>query len=325
MIKIFLLLIISFQITKQLDTQNIQDTQLEDVNLNLKVNDFKKINIQTNQKLHVCFEREKTYYITLLSKKDTVKIDITNKNELDCHDLKNDKTNLVTFQLIINNTNINCSDFSINEDAEIQITCVGKTDITEYEKIEYNVDQEIKVTKNNFIIFLTESDEEHEKFDMKFNFKDDIQGEKVHYGFLYLPTDNLDYIALGKNYEDLDNTDFGESAKEITVNNKYYEKDKDSVKKHFAFIFSIDSEVKKVQEYSFTINSEIINAFLIVSIVIALVFAVITFFLIRRKQSSESTTIEGGGESFYQNKNKDEKEEKEEKEEKDDKEEATEN
>ena len=69
-----------------------------------------------------------------------------------------------------------------------------------------------------------------------------------------------------------------------------------------------------IEEFSFTINSEIINVFLIVSIVIALVFAVITFFLIRRKQTSEMLNVEGG-ENFYK------KEEKE----KDDKEEATEN
>ena len=61
-------------------------------------------------------------------------------------------------------------------------------------------------------------------------------------------------------------------------------------------------------EFSFTINSEIINIFLIVSIIIALIFAVITFFLIRRKQTSESVNIENQ-ENFVTNDKKEEKEE----------------
>jgi flagellar basal body-associated protein FliL len=65
---------------------------------------------------------------------------------------------------------------------------------------------------------------------------------------------------------------------------------------------------KKIDSYSFAINSEIINVFLIVSIVIALIFAIITFFLIRRKQSSESTNIEG--DNLLKGNEKEENEEK---------------
>ena len=319
MIKIFLLLIISLQINNQLE-----DTQK---NITLSDNSIKTQEIKKDEKLRINFEKngDKTYYITLLSLTKGVNINILNVEQQGIDALNNNNADLVTFKIAKNNTKDYDLEFTVSADTKIEVTCVAALNTYEYQKIEYNVDQEIKVEKNNFIIFLTDSDEEYEKFDMKFNFKDDIKGRTVHYGFLFLPTNSLEYIALGKHYEGLDNTKFDESAKEITVNNKFYEKGKDNLKKHFAFIFSIDAEDKKIDEYSFTINSEIINAFLIVSIVIALVFAVITFFLIRRKQSSESTTIEGGGENFYQNKSKDEKDEKEEKEEKDDKEEATEN
>ena len=319
MIKIFLLLIISFQITNQ-----FENTQK---NITLSDNSIKTQEIKKDEQIYVFFEKEKdeTYYITLLSLTKGVNINILNVEQQGIDALNNNNADLVTFKIAINITKGYELKFTVSADTKIEVTCVATRNTFEYQKIDYNVDQEIKVEKNNFIIFLTDSDEEYEKFDMKFNFKDDIKERTVHYGFLYLPTESLEYIALGKNYEGLDNTKFDEAAKEITVNNKFYKKDKDSLRKHFVFIFSIDAEDKKIDQYSFTINSEIINAFLIVSIVIALVFAVITFFLIRRKQSSESTTIEGGGESFYQNKSKDEKEEKEEKEEKDDKEEATEN
>ena len=317
MIKIFLLLIISFQVSTKLGAEDTNPIKLEK-------NCLKKASVQKNQKLYLQFLENGTYYVTILSSNNK-KINISKSENYNLEDLKNNYTDLITFKLDLYDLNIEELDpieLTVQEDADIEVTCVAKSDNTEYEKIDYNIDQEITVKKNNFVIFLTDSDEEYEKFNMKFNFKDDIKGKTVHYGFIFLPTDSLEYIALGKQYSDLKDTKFDESAKEITVENQYYEKDKDKLKKHFAFIFSIDTETEKIGEYSFTINSEIINAFLIVSIVIALVFAVITFFLIRRKQSSESTTIEGGGENFYQNKAKDEKEEKEEK---DEKEEATEN
>ena len=313
MIKIFLLLIISFQVAIPFD--------VEEPFLNLTKNYLGKKSIKKNEILKLIFPGNGIYYVTILSSNNK-KINITNPKNFELHDLKNNYTDLITFKLDLNVEEPDPIKLTVQEDADIEVTCVAKSDYTEYEKIDYNIDQEIPVKKNNFVIFLTDSDEDYEKFDMKFNFKDDIKEKTVHYGFICLPTDSLEYIALGKQYSGLKDTKFDESAKEITVDNPYYEKEKDKLKKHFAFIFSIDTETEKIGEYSFTINSEIINAFLIVSIVIALVFAVITFFLIRRKQSSESTTIEGGGENFYQNKAKDEKEEKEEK---DEKEESTEN
>ena len=50
------------------------------------------------------------------------------------------------------------------------------------------------------MIFL--GDEKVEKFDMKFNFKENIKNKKATYGFLYLPTKNTEYIVLGKHYRE---------------------------------------------------------------------------------------------------------------------------
>ena len=122
---------------------------------------------------------------------------------------------------------------------------------------------------------------------------------------------------------------------EEKIVNKFPKKDiREPYKPVLAFIFSVDVNTK--QTFSYSINSEIINIFLIVSIVIALVFAVITFFLIRRKQSADSNSIEGaegllkgdkeegegeGKEKEKEEKGENEKDEKEgdEKEEKEDK------
>ena len=118
---------------------------------------------------------------------------------------------------------------------------------------------------------------------------------------------------MGKSFKQLKCENFSGSSRQLSVENKVKDSS-NGLKNYIAFIFSINSNNGEIKEYSFTINSEIINVFLIVSIVIALIFAVITFFLIRRKQTSEMLNVEGG-ENFYK------KEEKE----KDDKEEATEN
>ena len=151
--------------------------------------------------------------------------------------------------------------------------------------------------------------------DMKFKFNNDsILNKYITYGFILLPSDIPEFIAQGKYYTsfnpNLTVRFMNHTEIEETIPNPYYENAisrENQFKPHFAFIFSIDSE-KKIDNYSFAINSEIINVFLIVSIVIALIFAIITFFLIRRKQSSESTNIEG--DNLLKGNEKEENEEK---------------
>ena len=246
--------------------------------------------------------------------------------------------------------NVGNISFNVTNDTSVEITYTtlrgdneSLTDPYYYKKIEYNIDTQIDVTHNNFVIFL-ENENVSEKFDMKFKFNESCHINKwpVYFGFLFLPNDDNHYIALGKKYKNANignivEYNFTKNEDEIIVNNSYYKKQsKDGIKTKFAFIFSIDKPDEMFGNFSFSINSEIINIFLIVSIVIALVFAVITFFLIRRKQSSESSTIENTdgllkdgdkGENEGKDENegkedeeKDEKEEKKENEEKDEKE-----
>ena len=160
-----------------------------------------------------------------------------------------------------------------------------------------------------------DKNEEYKQLDMKFKFNNDsILNKYITYGFILLPSDIPEFIAQGKYYTsfnpNLTVRFMNHTEIEETIPNPYYENAisrENQFKPHFAFIFSIDSE-KKIGNYSFAINSEIINVFLIVSIVIALIFAIITFFLIRRKQSSESTNIEG--DNLLKGNEKEENEEK---------------
>ena len=309
--KIFLLLILFIEIVSYLQEGENDPITLEENNL-IKINVTK----DNNQILNF-LERNESFYITILSLTKDVKINMDNIQSTAGSEKDPIKDNNQLFTLKIKNQEINSENtqghisFNVSENTEVEITSVRQNPNTEYKKIDYQLDQEIKVSKNNFVIFL--DDEEIEKFEMKFSFKDDIKNQEVCYGFINLPTNKPEYIPTGKHFNNsLTCEKFHESSRQMTVNNKLKS---DSLKPHAAFIFSINNDNKVINEFSFTINSEIINVFLIVSIVIALIFAVITFFLIRRKQSSESGTIEG-----EDNYNK-----KEEKEEKDDKEEATEN
>ena len=314
--KILLLLILLTEISSLLEA-NDQPEDLENntyVRVNMTGLPYKILNLKGDNG---------TFYINILSLKKGVEININKFNKSTTGlEKKTDMYPFKTFKIEELNDEDKYINFSVSQNCIVEITSVLKNDrlrCNEYKKVDYEIDTEIKVDKNNFVIFL--DDEDVEKFEMKFNFKDDIKNKQITYGFINLPTKDENYLVLGKHYKNNDSDSsqlkqdtFSEAAKQITVDNPFHKKSKDSIKPNLAFIFSIENEGKMIEEFSFTINSEIINVFLIVSIVIALVFAVITFFLIRRKQTSEMLNVEGG-ENFYK------KEEKE----KDDKEEATEN
>jgi hypothetical protein len=253
------------------------------------------------------------FYITILALKKGAKITIENVGVYQNLTNSEEKENILNKEIKLTeqfNKDIRYINFSVSEDCEVEVSSILKNQFKEYQSIEYKIDTEISVEKNNFVIFL--KDEDVEKFEMKFNFKDDIKEKDVTYGFIFLPTESPEYLVLGKHYKrynsKLQELKFDAAAKQIKVDNPYYKNDKETNKEHLAFIFSIDCEDKMIEKFSFTINSEIINVFLIVSIIIALIFAVITFFLIRRKQTTEGTNIEGG-ENLYKKNEKEEKEE----------------
>ena len=311
--KIFLLLILFIQISSYLEEEE-NNIELGDNNRYIFNSSEGK-----DQKLYFT-EKNESFYIAILSlEKAKINLDNNNTSSEIEKELANDNQLLlinIKEQVITSENQIGNLTFNVNGNTEIEVTSVRKNPNTEYKKIDYQLDQELKVkNNNNFVIFL--DDEDVEKFDMKFSFKDDIKNEEICYGFIRLPFNKKEYIPLGKKYDGtLKCEKFDDNSKQLSIDNPYYKKNKDNLRPYTAFIFSINKEDKLIQEFSFTINSEIINVFLIVSIVIALIFAVITFFLIRRKQSSESGTIEGDDNSYNK---------KDDKEDKDDKEEATEN
>ena len=324
--KIFLLLMLSIQILSlsenneiiYLDTNNI-------INITMNAAEKKNLSLPGG-------EGDK-YFLTILALTKGVKISIN--QVVDFGGSNNNpniepKENIFTHSRESDKYKYKYIEFSIDKNSTVEISSVliNETNkANEYKKIDYKVDSKIQVDKNNFVIFL--EDEKIENFEMKFKFKDNIKNINVTYGFIYLPIKDEKYLVLGKNYKTgtdnkLEQKNFPESEMELKVNNPYYdgEMKKPENKDHFAFIFSIDDGEKMVGDFNFTINSEIINLFLIISIAVALVFAVITFFLIRRKQTSEESSNLEGEDS------KEEKivnEEKEEKEEKDDKEISSEN
>lgn len=309
-LKIFILLILFFQLSSFLLTElksfNLDENCLIRESLTENENILLNFNNITNT--------SGSFYITILSLNQSVDIIINNIESFGIEEKNRKNEKMYELEIKLENLTMDnrIVNFTVNKDCVIEITSVFKNIYNEYQKVDFEMDKEITVKKNNFVIFL--GDEDVEKFDMKFNFKDDIKKKNVTYGFINLPSDDPNYLVLGKYYfsgSKLKQEIFEESARQIPVDNPYYEKDKDNL----AFIFSIDNGNDLIGEFSFTINSEIINVFLIVSIVIALIFAVITFFLIRRKQTSETGNLDGG-DNFYK---------KDDNEEKDEKEEATEN
>ena len=322
--KTFLLLMLSIQILSLSENNEIIYLDANNI-INITMNAAEKKNLSLPGG-----ESDK-YFLSILALTKGVKISINQvvdfggsnnnpniepKENIFTHSRESDKYRNIEFSIDKNST------------VEISSVLINETNkANEYKKIDYKVDSKIQVDKNNFVIFL--EDEKIENFEMKFKFKDNIKNINVTYGFIYLPIKDEKYLVLGKNYKTgtdnkLEQKNFPESEMELKVNNPYYdgEMKKPENKDHFAFIFSIDDGEKMVGDFNFTINSEIINLFLIISIAVALVFAVITFFLIRRKQTSEESSNLEGEDS------KEEKivnEEKEEKEEKDDKEISSEN
>ena len=292
--KIFLLLILLIQVL----------SLSENKEYSIKENDIIPINMTKEQKeiIHLLPTTNGTFYLTIVALKKDVKITIDNVGVFSTLNSPEEKVNIFNYSLPLKfNDDKNFIRLSVNDNCKVEISGVLKKDVTDYLMFDYKIDSKIEVERNNFVIFLDDSNPtEIEKFEMKFKFKD-IKNQNGTFGFLYLPLKSNESLVLGKHYNKddignkLEKLKFTDNEFQLIVNNSYYKgkMSKPENKNYFAFIFSIDKEDKLVGNYYFTINSEIINLFLIISIVVALVFAVITFFLIRRKQATEGTSITG--------------------------------
>ena len=132
---------------------------------------------------------------------------------------------------------------------------------------------------NNIIRFL---DKEEKKIRCHIKLNDKID-EEIAYGFIDLPTDQIKFMPQAfllkdSNIFNYQNITLKNFSKEYTITEDI--PDYSYTKKAFICSFKTQSD------YTITINEdEKMTYFLIGSIVLALIFAIITFFLIRRKQN----------------------------------------
>ena len=212
------------------------------------------------------------------------------------------ETDLNNFLLIAYNSS-DYSDKGINiymsstsdEVAQVEVTNNLLKDLPIYQTIFVN---ENTVNKNNFVFFLDETNNEYE---LKINFNGTTP-KSCFYQVVSLPVKDSNYILPASNYKNAKNNC---NFEKLTF--KYKDaNDTNSNKKEVAFIFSINYENNFNYTVTITKIDKAMNIFLFVSIALAGVFAVITFFLIRRKQSSD-TKNEDNQEDLYNNEeNKDE-------------------
>ena len=195
---------------------------------------------------------------------------------------------------------------SAENDNKIQIVHIKNTSDSLYYKVKEDDDETIKIKKKyyNFVKFI--GDDKTIKVDIKF--KDNLKNN-ISYGIVRLLSKNEKYIPRVETFKEkglIDKYDNEKMKKEktITIKKINHEKDDEDNGIYTAFILSINSSAT-FKDYSIIINEDIMNNFLLGSIIVALIFAVITFFLIRRKQNvGEKKT----GEEFYEEKQEEEKE-----------------
>ena len=299
--QIFLSLILFFLLSS---LTNEQEPELgESSVIYLTDNEMRVLNLSKDDNLEIHFnKKEGQHFIRLFSQNGTnIKIQSLNSKLADIINIEKQYIDI----------NISSSEFTgengyiivtVNQDnTHVEISSVVLQNTTgggiyAYQNKTYSIDTEEKVESNNFVIFL-DNEQDYEKFDLKFKFNENSEAKNTiaTFGFICLPNNNPEYIPLAKYMKEIGNlTEHNITNVEFEekIVNKFPKKDiREPYKPMLAFIFSVDVNTK--QTFSYSINSEIINIFLIVSIVIALVFAVITFFLIRRKQSADSNSIEG--------------------------------
>ena len=209
--------------------------------------------------------------------------------------------NLIQYE--INTTNIkNKLDININinisSDSNEGIVQIFKVINNNYKNITEKDNEKIKINSKNFIKFLTEKDT---RIKVDINFNKEIDDE-ISYGFISLPTNNTQYLptsfSFNKIYEEIKKESIKNKTK-IKIQEEIKEKNDRYGMQYFAFIFSI----KNNNDYDITINhDEIMDYFLIASIALALIFAVITFFLIRIKQPNTKN------DDFYEEKREEDEE-----------------
>ena len=292
----FTLLLILFSAYTSLLLDGL-NSELKDHDLKLTETKLYYINIEANQTKTIQLfnwkkENKKVYVSFVVLNDTTIKVKSNVSKILDGKNELHDNHLLIkynTSDYIEDNINITLSP---NKNATIEITNIIQEELMQYQTISLS---ENNVNKNNFVLFLNDAKNKY-KLSIKFNEKPN----KCHDALLRLPTKDSNYILPASNYNKENNN--------CTDNYEFKIgdiKDKNKNKNYSAFIFSIDEEKNYNYTVTVTQDDEAMNIFLYISIGLAGVFAVITFFLIRRKQSID-TKNDDNKEDLYNEENKDE-------------------
>ena len=294
--KYFLLLTLFSQYLPQF-LYTVDSNFEDDPEINIGRNSINNIALKENEEktLSLSNENNQESYLSIRSlenKKFNITSDINkvNKNEID---------------MIIEN--LTSSDFegknqiltiSSNYSHTIEVIHIVKDKYSEYYNIIEEDDKDITIKNYNFVKFI---DSETNEIKVGIKFKNTLNKANFHYGIVSLSSNCSYLIPQAFNFgEGIEKKGF---QNEITIEKEDIDKIPNP-KGHLAFIFTLES-TENFEEYEVIINKDIMNYFLIGSIIIALIFAVITFFLIRRKQNIKNN-------DFYNEDNKeDQKEEKE--------------
>lgn len=292
--KIFLLLILyrpflSLSATK--DTFNLKEPLL----IKLTDNDITTKDFSEGEtiNLNLSYKINHTSYFSIFSINGTnfeINTNIDKLNKLSENIANKIATNLISSDFK-DDTIISITSKNI---CTIEFINIVNDTYSEYEKIDKdNDDNDIEITKYNFVRFIKNSEKE---IKVEINFKKSLKGNFC-YKVVSLSSDDILYIPRAFNFKNNTCQEIGEEKKTIE------EKDLDKInnfKGNLAFIFSINT-TEKIESYIVTINKDDMELFLMISIGVALIFAVITFFLIRRKQNAPNKANDN---DFYKEENK---------------------
>ena len=252
--------------------------------LSLSINDSIEIseNILTNINLNESSPKNFTFnidtskgnYISLFSLSGV-------KFNMAIYEFNLTEIDTTSFQKEINSTNGSFITINLSSKENNTIEIIIVKNETKYKYFEIkNEDQNYKI--NNYYNFVKFLDDDKR---IKVEIKDLTVKGLCHCGIVQLATNNISFIPPVTNFKYELNYE-----NNYTISDKFdfeigtIKYDDENPKENSALICSIETD-KEIKEYTVIINKDIMNKFLISSIIIALIFAIITFFLIRRKQN----------------------------------------
>ena len=281
---------LSIIVINSISTMLTDDPEIIDIKGNTLKN-F-SLNAGKSKYLNLTYNKNINNYVSFLSLDNLIFNIKSNKTELNIQNMtlsEIEVKNLTEGNLLVNITS--------EKNNRIEIINIINDNKSSYFEIESD-DQKFNENKYNFLKFLDNKD----KLKVEINFKKKYKG-KLYYGIVHLASNNIKYIPRAFNFENgIKNIKEKDLEKDMTLEIKDIEIGKKDNKKNTAFICSIKTD-EQIENYSVIINKDIMNNFLIGSIILALIFAVITFFLIRRKQNITKHV----GDDFYDEKPEEEK------------------